>query len=342
MKKITYVITKPIIGGAQVWLKDQVELLVGEYEISVVTSSRGWLTDNLSPDVKLYFVPSIEKRFSFRALFFLIRILSQTIKPDVVISSSANAGLYSRLVKVFYKHRSIYVSHGWSCIYNGGFLSKKVFIFVEKILSQLTDCIWCVSKEDSRKAIEVIGCSPSKVYILRNSVFPKKLNVLDTSSPLKLLFVGRLEQPKRPELLIEAVKGFPSIELTIVGDGKLRKGLVSYPNVNFLGEISGFNEFYRYDAFVLVSDSEGLPVSALEAASSGLPLILSDVGGCSELVRSMQPNGLLSSNDLESLTKALSKLITCYQSFHDSAQSEVDNFSLLNDKPHIINLIEGD
>lgn len=340
MKKITYVITKPIIGGAQVWLIDQASLLSDMYEISVVTSRRGWLTDNLPPNIKVYFLPSIEKRFSFKTLISLYKILSIKIKSDVVISSSANAGLYSRLVRVFYKHRSIYVSHGWSCIYNGGHFSK-FFIYIEKLLSYVTDCIWCVSNEDSRKAIHVIGCPPSKVFKLRNSVFPKVLHALERKSSLKLLFVGRLEKPKRPDLLIEAVKNFSNIELSIVGAGKLRTELSDYPNVNFLGEINGFDEFHLYDAFALISDSEGLPVSALEAASCGIPLILSDVGGCSELICNIQPNGILVSNDLKSISSALSTLDECYQSFYDSAQRQVANFNLLNDKPLIIKLIEG-
>ena len=45
--------------------------------------------------------------------------------------------------------------------------------------------------------------------------------------------------------------------------------------------------FYRehpVDLFVLVSKSEGLPVSVMEALSFGVPAVVTDVGGCAELV----------------------------------------------------------
>ncbi|EMN6201060.1 glycosyltransferase [Vibrio vulnificus] len=340
MKRITYVITKPIIGGAQVWLKDQVDLLIDDYDISVITSSYGWLTDNINARAKVYLVPAMSKRISLKAIFSLVKLISTEIKPDVVISSSANAGFYARLVKIFYKHRSIYISHGWSCIYNGGVFIN-IFIFVERILSFLTDCIWCVSNEDSRKAREIIGCNPAKVFTLRNSVFPKKRHSYRSAACLKLLFVGRLETPKRPDLLIEAVKNFPDIELTIIGDGRLREQLSGNNNVEFLGEVESFDEFHCYDAFALISDSEGLPVSALEAASSGIPLILSNVGGCNELVSTIQPNGILVLNNLDSITSALFDLKDSYPAFYTAAQAEADKFCLLNDKHLIIKIIEG-
>lgn len=40
-----------------------------------------------------------------------------------------------------------------------------------------------------------------------------------------------------------------------------------------------------FDAFVNVSSSEGLPVTLMEAASSGIPLVATDVGGNAEIVK---------------------------------------------------------
>ena len=89
------------------------------------------------------------------------------------------------------------------------------------------------------------------------------------------------------------------VELHIVGDGSQRNYLetIKHKNVLFYGEIDGFK---NYDIFSLISDSEGLPLSAM---SSGLPIILSDVGGCFELINE---NGILVKNNVEEIINSVS------------------------------------
>ena len=59
----------------------------------------------------------------------------------------------------------------------------------------------------------------------------------------------------------------------------------------------------KTSVFSLISDSEGLPLSALEAMSSELPIILSDVGGCFELI---DENGILVKNNVNEMTQIIS------------------------------------
>lgn len=55
--------------------------------------------------------------------------------------------------------------------------------------------------------------------------------------------------------------------------------------VQFVDFISDINALYRsMDVFVLTSIVEALPMTAIEAMSAGVPCILTDVGGCSEIV----------------------------------------------------------
>src|SRR5690606_13386262 len=49
-------------------------------------------------------------------------------------------------------------------------------------------------------------------------------------------------------------------------------------------DILKFYELYFVNWFVNVSESEGIPVSIMEAMSFGIPVIATDVGGTSEIV----------------------------------------------------------
>lgn len=117
-KKISIIITKSEIGGAQTWALELYNILKIHFDIYLITSERGWLTNQI-PDDKIFIVPSLSSIKKPISIFKIYNILKKN-KIDVVISNSANAGLYSRLAKIFKPHTHIYVSHGWSCIYNGG------------------------------------------------------------------------------------------------------------------------------------------------------------------------------------------------------------------------------
>jgi glycosyltransferase involved in cell wall biosynthesis len=93
------------------------------------------------------------------------------------------------------------------------------------------------------------------------------------------------------------------VEWTHFGDGpemaQVRAALAAAPAhlvANLRGQVP--NEVVRkhyaempVDAFVLLSESEGLPVSIQEAASAGVPVVATDVGGVRELVG--DDNGVL-------------------------------------------------
>ena len=113
---------------------------------------------------------------------------------------------------------------------------------------------------------------------------------------LKVLCVSRLIERKGIRFLIEAIgrlKNDP-VELILVGDGnqeeelkELAKGLGVSDRVVFKGYVNhdSIGEIYRNsDLFVLPSQNEGMSNALLEAMASGLPVIVTDTGGTSELL----------------------------------------------------------
>lgn len=62
------------------------------------------------------------------------------------------------------------------------------------------------------------------------------------------------------------------------------------------------------DILLLMSISEGLPMSIIEAQSLGIPVITTDVGGIPEII-THESNGLIVKRDVTDLTNAIDRLI---------------------------------
>jgi glycosyltransferase involved in cell wall biosynthesis len=116
------------------------------------------------------------------------------------------------------------------------------------------------------------------------------------STDFVLVCVGRLTEQKGIDVLLTALgqvlrDGLPA-KCIIVGDGPLREPLKKQAvalglmdHVFFEGFCDNVQQYLNgADAFVLTSRTEGLPLSILEAMASGLPCLVTDVGGNSEVV----------------------------------------------------------
>lgn len=310
--RILFVITKSEIGGAQRFVAEQIQIIAqtGQHEVFLATDQPGWLTQvSASFLTGLFTHEKITKRPS--AVYFW-KLLSYLRKQriELIVCNSANGGLYGRLAAFFTKRKTIYVSHGWSSIYNGGPFSS-LFNRLEQLLGYLGTSVLCVSSTDYRKAIEFIKLPPSKLKLLHNCIFPlntERSIPKDRNHFFSIVTICRLVAPKRVDLLIKAVKSLPLVQLSIVGSGPQRTELEKLispqfvDRIHFLGEIPAFHDFKSYDAFALISDSEGLPISALEAMSCGLPLVVSNVGGCVDVIDN---NGVLVDNQVDSIRNGI-------------------------------------
>lgn len=80
--------------------------------------------------------------------------------------------------------------------------------------------------------------------------------------------------------------------------------------VEFLGERRDMPAVYAaLDVFVLPSYREGFSRSGMEAAASGLPLVLSDIRGCREVGRDGQEALLVPPGDASALASAVERLL---------------------------------
>ncbi len=128
---------------------------------------------------------------------------------------------------------------------------------------------------------------------------------------------------KRVNLIIDLLSEMElkGIRWVHFGDGTLRKELEKYAseklsdiNFEFRGIVANDKilDFYAdnyVDLFVNVSESEGIPVSIMEAMSAGIPVLATNVGGTSEIVNS--ENGFLvdADFDVQKVAKTIEKYL---------------------------------
>ncbi len=118
---------------------------------------------------------------------------------------------------------------------------------------------------------------------------PALLKLRTSKKTQQVIWVGRLEEPKNPSLLLEAFSLLPTdcnAKLLIVGDGRLRAELENRCMNLGLGERVNFQGYHENpyelmalsDLLVLSSDHEGLSSVVIEAMHCGLRVVSTDCG----------------------------------------------------------------
>jgi glycosyltransferase involved in cell wall biosynthesis len=126
---------------------------------------------------------------------------------------------------------------------------------------------------------------------------------------LRFAFVGSLTTRKQPGLIVDALdtlrrRGVDA-SADIVGDGPLRNQVQEQAHrmgLNGALRVHGFLKdpypcLAQADAMVLPSLSEGVSRAALEALHLGVPCVLRDADGNSELIRDSENGALFAAND---------------------------------------------
>lgn len=158
-----------------------------------------------------------------------------------------------------------------------------------------------------------------------------------------LLFVGRLVRIKRLDVLLQIAarvgKARPNLRVAIVGDGPLRDELAKLTRelgleqkVFFAGHQDQICEWLqRTRLFVLTSDSEGLPLSVLEAMMAGVPCVVSDVGDLADAVVNGKNGWRVPRRDPDAFAEAILALLTdenLYNTCRAAARQAAMNYTV--------------
>ncbi len=135
---------------------------------------------------------------------------------------------------------------------------------------------------------------------------------------MKLFYAGRISREKDLDVLAKAFviarSAMPEIELYLAGDGPYLGDLVnqlSGKGCYFCGVLHEDDLSRAYascDIFVFPSSTDTYGNSVLEAQASGLPAVVSDMGGPQEIIEPGKTGLIFSSHDPESLAKTILKV----------------------------------
>jgi glycosyltransferase involved in cell wall biosynthesis len=166
--------------------------------------------------------------------------------------------------------------------------------------------------------------------------------------PLECVAIGHICPQKNYDLMIESLGRLKAdiraeIRLKIVGDGTKRDtdaieqkigscGLTGI--VELLGHRNNVPEILSGAQLLLMSSAyEGLPIALIEAAASGVPAIVTDVGGCSEIVLTGESGLVVPADDPVAFAGALNDVFmdpACIEKWSRNAMKISRTFSISN------------
>ncbi|MDD5072012.1 MAG: glycosyltransferase family 4 protein [Patescibacteria group bacterium] len=194
---------------------------------------------------------------------------------------------------------------------------------IAKFVIPRADAVRTVSQRLKKELVSNFGVKEEKITVVPIYVERVTHNVERVTHNDKFIFltVGRLVPVKNIEMQIEAlatiVKQFPGTKLLVVGDGAERKKLEQIccalcvaRYVTFLGWQSDLEKFYaQADALLLTSNYEGWGMVIIEAASFGLPIIMTDVGCAGEVIKNGESGIIIPVGGRKELEEAMRRIM---------------------------------
>ena len=360
-KKLILFGSQITLGGAQRVLLDQAQWFTDHgYEAGAVFF---YDKDGLLPEwSKQYSFPiTVLSRYRrgagllknlgglLHGFFGLFRKL-RTEKPDYFESFTHDANLMGIPAARLCGVKSRIASHHGQFAGQSA-LSRKLHTFI--INSTAATKLICVSERAKRQALSE-GIKAKKIEVIFNGVKP-----VDTDPAVRkavreelglgktdvmILNVGRLVPEKAQQNLVKAAAllttDHPECRFFIAGEGPCRGELEQQiaelgvtERFTLLGSRTDIGRLLNgADFFVLYSDTEGMPVSLMEAMSAGLPCIASDLEGIAQLIPDRQYGLLILAGDPQLLAEALRESLAdpeyCSAAGQAAARRIRESFSL--------------
>lgn len=338
--RLMHFIAAPAAGGAEVYVKDLCKAIARQgHDVHLVFLSRAeeigrdpdyeqrYLSEIESEGITYSFMPPGSRRRPFHSGLYLRKIVSD-FSPDLL-----HCHLYYSLLFAFFVFSIpvVYTHHN---------ILLKVPSFLYRIFDFRVAAYIGISQACANLLRSVSGRSVQRID---NGIdFDRILPVVARREAVPhVVMVGTLCEQKNYDLFLEAVSLLADLDfsVSIAGEGEDKSRLVKKADdlglsrkVTFLGNISNVKELLAgADIFAMSSSWEGLPISLLEAAAAGLPSIVTNVGGCSEVIHSCQSGVVVDDPTPLEYAHALGSLIESHASrcfYGDNASRYSSKYSI--------------
>ena len=273
-------------------------------------------------------IPHINKRFYIP--FPAVSTLNRLVKESEIIQLFSHWTILNALVFIFIKlHKKPYIVTPLGALPifgRSGFIKKIYNILVGKrLIKEANKCF--IATEGEIEALISYDVNLNKINHLPNGIDEEDYKIeIDESFRERLkigknpyiLFIGRLNPIKAPDMLLEAFikinNEYSDINLVLIGpdEGMLQNlKKVAYESldssrVHFLGYVTKSDKaaLLRSSLFLTVpSHQEAMSIVVLEAGISGRPALLTDQCGFNEVQE--VDGGLVVKANVESISKGL-------------------------------------
>lgn len=327
-------ITRLNIGGPGRHVLSVAAELSDRYRLRVATGVappiEGELCISDVPVDRLPLVRAVDPQRDTASVVAMRRLLRRH-DARLVHSHMAKAGAVARLAasSMSRRPRTVHTFHGHVLAGYFSSRSESVFVQVERRLARRTDRLIAVSS-DVRDSLLDLGIGrPAQYEVVPLGVDLDALAVpsapsgrlrrdLGLGPGVQLVGVAaRLAPIKDHALLFHAIARLRDVHLAVLGDGELRQTLEDLAQsldigsrVHFVGWRTDIGDALSdLDVAVLTSRNEGTPMSLIEAAVAGVPVVATDVGGVRDVVSDGRTGLLVPAGDTAAVASALQRLL---------------------------------
>ncbi len=341
-KKVLYVITKSVWGGAGKYVYDlATNLPKDRFEVFVAAGGKDELAQRLiSAGISYFEIKNFQRDVSILKdilAYFEIFFLLFKLRPDIIHVNSSKAGgivgtaaFDYRFLGFKFNLKTVFTAHGWAFNEKRNWWQVLLIKLFTKITCFYYSKIICVSEYDRLSAIKNLIAPARKLITVHNGIDCQKISFFERNeaqkiligkiSPLVIGTIAEWTKNKGLTFLLEAILKMKEIkfDVVLIGSGE-------NPNQE---KIYGFIEKYNlknvylhkwipnaasylkaFDVFVLPSLKEGLPYTLLEAGLAGLPVVATKAGGIPEIIRNEREGLLIEIADVNDLAEKIEEII---------------------------------